>query len=555
MTSNTGLPRYRLMMSDGQHVLSSFLLTTQLNHLPEQNLLVQNCICMLKKVVTSTLSDGRTAVTVMDMDVVQSAEETGGKIGNPVPYNKDGKACCIQVLISKAAERSPADSPMKVSPAKGTNSPMKVSPMKASPTSSPAKVFPISALNPYQSKWTIRARVTNKSNVRKWSNSRGEGKLFSFEVVDESGEIKITAFNDEVDKFFSLLEQGKVYYISKATLKAANKQFNTLKNDYEMTLHTHSSIVPCDDTHSIPAMNCNFVPIEELENRDKDSIIDVIGICKRAEDVSRITTKTNREVSKRAVHLVDTSGKEVIATLWGEEAEKFDGSGQPVVAIKGARLSDFGGRSLSALFSSTIMVNPDIPDAFRLRAWYDREGYAVNSQSLTETRSSNSGSRMNWKTLSEIKNENMGHGEKAEYFSCLATVVFMRKENCLYQACPSADCNKKVIDQHNGLYRCEKCNREFSNFKYRFLLSANLADFGDNQWVTCFQETAEVLLGHSALTLFQNANFRTHIFKNRVKLETYHDESRVKVTVMEVLPVDHREYSRRLLSNIRRLAC
>lgn len=94
-------------------------------------------------------------------------------------------------------------------------------------------------------RWTIRARVTNKSNVRNWSNSRGEGKLFSFEIVDESvsggvlisvcnmpmycmshmadfcclhpikcavqqGEIKVTAFNKEVDKFFSLLEQGKV---------------------------------------------------------------------------------------------------------------------------------------------------------------------------------------------------------------------------------------------------------------------------------------------------------------------------------------------------------
>lgn len=32
------------------------------------------------------------------------------------------------------------------------------------------------------------------------------------------------------------------------------------------------------------------------------------------------------------------------------------------------------------------------------------------------------------------------------------------------------------------------------------------------------------------------------------------DESRVKVTVKEVQPIDHREYSRRLLSNIRRLA-
>lgn len=35
-------------------------------------------------------------------------------------------------------------------------------------------------------RWTIRARVTNKSGIRTWSNSRGEGKLFSMDLVDES---------------------------------------------------------------------------------------------------------------------------------------------------------------------------------------------------------------------------------------------------------------------------------------------------------------------------------------------------------------------------------
>uniref|UniRef100_A0AAQ6A8A5 Replication protein A subunit n=1 Tax=Amphiprion ocellaris TaxID=80972 RepID=A0AAQ6A8A5_AMPOC len=547
ISTTSGPPRFRLLMSDGQHSLSSLLLATQLNYLTEQNLLVPNCVCLLKKTIINTLADGRHVVIVMDLEILQSAEETGGKIGNPTLYST---------------------SPMKASPMKA--SPMKTSPLKATSTSpgSTAKAMPIANLNPYQSKWTIRARVTNKSNIRTWSNSRGEGKLFSFEIVDESGEIKITAFNNEVDKFFSLVEQGKVYYISKATLKVANKQYTTLKHEYEMTLHANSSIIPCDDSQGVPTLNCDFVPIAELENRDKDAIIDLIGVCKSAEDVSRITTKSSREVSKRALSLIDTTGKVVTVTLWGEEAEKFDSSGQPVVAIKGARLSDFGGRSLSALFSSTVMVNPDIPEAFRLRAWYDQEGYAFDSQSLTETRSSVSGSRMNWKMLSDVKSESMGHGEKADYFSCIATVVYIRKENCLYQACPSADCNKKVIDQQNGLYRCEKCNRDFPNFKYRLLLSANLADFGDNQWVTCFQETAEVLLGHSAETLgqlrdtdedaldevFQKATFRTHIFKNRAKLETYNDESRVKVTVLEVLPVNHREYSRRLLSNIHKLA-
>lgn len=62
---------------------------------------------------------------------------------------------------------------------------------------------------------------------------------------------------------------------------------------------------------------------------------------------------------------------------------------------------------------------------------------------------------------------------QADYFSCVGTVVYLRKENCMYQACPSQDCNKKVIDEHNGLFRCEKCDREFPNFKYRMILSVS----------------------------------------------------------------------------------
>ncbi|XP_076024942.1 replication protein A 70 kDa DNA-binding subunit-like isoform X2 [Genypterus blacodes] len=573
--------KFRLHMSDGLHSLSSFILASQQNSFTDEDLLVPNCVCMLKETTNKTLPDGRCVVLVLNMKVIQSAAETGGVIGNPTPYQSDkektqspqkvGPSTSVPVSPPPAAVPGPSHRYNTASPSRGRGRGFTgKSPTKAAGTSSRSspKVIPVASLNPYQSNWTIRVRVTNKSNVRTWSNSRGDGKLFSFEVVDESGEIKVTAFNNEVDKFFPLVEKGKVYFISMASLKVANKQYTTLNNNYEMTLHANTSIAPCDDNEGVPTLQCDFVPIAQLEKRDKDSIVDVIGVCKCAEEVSRITTKSSREVSKRALSLMDTTATEVTVTLWGEEAEKFDASRQPVVAIKGARLSDFGGRSLSALFSSTVMVNPDIPEAFRLRAWFDREGRAANSQSLSDRRSTSSGSQMNWKTLSEVKDGNMGHGEKAEYFSCVATIVFMRKDSCLYQACPSADCNKKVVDLQNGRYRCEKCNREYPDFKYRLILSANLADYGDNQWVTCFQETAEVLLGHNAERLgelrdtddaafdnvFQKANFKTHIFQNRVKLETYNDESRVKVTVMQVRPVDHREHSRRLLGNIRILA-
>lgn len=40
----------------------------------------------------------------------------------------------------------------------------------------------------------------------------------------------------------------------------------------------------------------------------------------------------------------------------------------------------------------------------------------------------------------------------------------------------------------------------FSPFIIR---QANIADYGDNQWVTCFQESAEAILGQNAAYLGQ----------------------------------------------------
>lgn len=52
-------------------------------------------------------------------------------------------------------------------------------------------------------RWTIKARVTNKSNIRTWSNSKGEGKLFSFEIVDESVSKTVLLTNLSQASFFS----------------------------------------------------------------------------------------------------------------------------------------------------------------------------------------------------------------------------------------------------------------------------------------------------------------------------------------------------------------
>lgn len=64
----------------------------------------------------------------------------------------------------------------------------------------------LNVLNNLLHRWVIKARVVNKSAIRTWSNSRGEGKLFSMDLVDESGEIRCTAFRDQCDKFYDMIE-------------------------------------------------------------------------------------------------------------------------------------------------------------------------------------------------------------------------------------------------------------------------------------------------------------------------------------------------------------
>lgn len=155
---------------------------------------------------------------------------TEEKIGNPVLLNSPN---CQQ-------PESASNEAQSVTPATATT--QQVRQARSNGGERPAPVFSIVDLSPYNNKFTLKVRVTQKSEIKNWSNNRGEGKLFSAILMDDTGEIKATGFNQTVDALYDKLQEGKVYHITRCRVQLAKKKFSHLQNDYEINLETHTEI-------------------------------------------------------------------------------------------------------------------------------------------------------------------------------------------------------------------------------------------------------------------------------------------------------------------------
>lgn len=416
-------------------------------------------------------------------------------------------------------------------------------PNRAAPPSSSAhsNVYPIEGLSPYQSKWTIKARVTNKSEIKTWHKASGEGKLFSINLLDESGEIKATGFNDQCDAFYEMLQEGSVYYISKCRVQIAKKQFSNLPNDYELTFERDTTVEKAEDADNVPQVRYNFTSVHDLQTIEKDSTIDILGVLKEIAEVNQITSKsTQKPYDKRELTLVDESGYSVRLTIWGKAASNFNETLGTVVAFKGAKVSDFGGRSLSLLSSGSMTISPDIPESHTLKAWWDKEGRSgkFDTHSNLASAGAAGGRSDRHVTILQVKEEGLGSGDVPDYFALTATITYAKNENFCYPACKNDGCNKKVTDIGDDKWRCEKCEVNHDQPEYRYILSLNVIDHTGQMWLNCFDDVGQTIMGMTAgelmthkddnthLKIFENVICRTFIFRCRAKMDTYQDQQK-----------------------------
>ncbi|TIB62317.1 hypothetical protein E3P77_03868 [Wallemia ichthyophaga] len=548
--------RYRMVLSDGVFYMQA-MLGTQLNHLPEQEVLVKNSVIRMTNYAVNTVQN-RLLVIALQVDILESSHE---KIGSPQNYDP-AKA---QVQPQGQSHQQPQTTDNKPT----------IAPPQSKGPSSQAPVYPIEGLSPYQNKWTIKARVTQRSDIKFWSNQRGEGKLFSVNLMDETGEIRATGFNESVDEFYSMLEEGKVFFITKARVQIAKKQFSNLQNEYEITFDKSTQIEPCFDTSDVPDVKYNFTELQNLENLEANSITDVLGVVTSVDDASQIISKsTQKPYTKRELQIVDRSQQSVRLTLWGKLAETFDQTNEPVIAFKGVKVGDFGGRSLSMVGASTLFVNPDIAEAHTLRGWYDQQGKneqfsTFNSSSAAvKPESSGAVNSNEIKTLDQVKQSQLGLNDtgKPDYWSGKATVTYIKKDNLTYPSCPND--MKKVTQDMNDKWRCEKCESSFDAPEYRYIVTCNATDHTGQLWLSGFNDFGLVLFKMPANDLqammnngdeaayeatVKNALGSTYNFNCRAKQDNFNDNVRVRHQINRVNNINYKSDIGRLCDSITKL--
>ncbi|KAE8375812.1 hypothetical protein BDV26DRAFT_267142 [Aspergillus bertholletiae] len=553
--------RYRAVFSDISNYVQT-MLATQANRFVTSGQLRKGCFVRLKSFQANSVK-GKKILIILDLEVLQDLGEAE-KIGEPKP------------LESKTEEdEKPQPTTISSNGFYGSKihgeqlqAPGKPAQPRPAVASTHATIYPIEAISPYSHKWTIKARCTSKSNIRTWNNRNGDGKLFSVNLLDDSGEIRATGFNDQCDMLYDVFQEGSVYYISSpCSVKIAKKQFTNLNNDYELTFERDTVVEKAEDQADVPQIRFSFTTIGDLQSVDKDTTIDVIGVLKDVAETSQIMSKTtNKPYNKRELTLVDNTGFSVRLTVWGSTALNFSVTPESIVAFKGVKVSDFGGRSLSLLSSGSMTVDPDIEEAHKLKGWYDAQGRdeAFASHASMPGVATSTTKLEQFKTVAQVKEEQLGMSDEVAYFSLKATVVYIKQDTMCYPACLSEGCNKKVTELDPGQWRCERCDKTHPRPEYRYIMLISVSDHTGQLYLSCFDEVGRCMMGTSADQLmeirqndekaagdiFQDANCRTWNFRCRAKIDNFGDQQRIRYQIVTAKPVNYSEEALRLANMI-----
>ncbi|XP_059075313.1 replication protein A 70 kDa DNA-binding subunit A-like [Cryptomeria japonica] len=338
-----------------------------------------------------------------------------------------------------------------------------------SPQNAPSEnISPIKSLNPFQNNWTIKCRVTNKRKMHQYNTAKCNGQVFSFDIIDEEGcEIRITSFDEIAELHYHRVEKGASYVVSKGSVKDANTVYNKLNSHLEIILTETSVLKRC-------APDSKGWPYCKQENSKKN-------------DMSTLTIDVN---------------------LWGLPSEQLGNDLKNmhasrtfvILVVQNARVGYFNGKVINISASTTFEINPSILDAdsLRLRGPVQQ---CLDSHSLDVHAKNNQYQRMSIASILQRLSIVL------ETIETTITPVlrFIKGDQFYYTACPlqfnGKECKKKCSKLAENLWLCPRCQTQFPECNYKYLLQMKLQDQTGTVWANAFDEVCTKLLALIKVTI------------------------------------------------------
>jgi len=92
-----------------------------------------------------------------------------------------------------------------------------------------------------------------------------------------------------------------------------------------------------------------------------------------------VPLKSGLNKDRRTIYIADESGVKISVTMWGSLSNLMNYEIGQVLAIKNAKVSDYGGKSLNCGDdTSAIYLNPSHPRTNQLLNWHSHGGVTQN---------------------------------------------------------------------------------------------------------------------------------------------------------------------------------
>lgn len=405
-------------------------------------------------------------------------------------------------------------------------------------------------LSQYDKSIRVKGRIVKKGDLRHFKTKDGrESSLFNFVLFDGIVEIQGTFFGEQAKNWYSTLEEGKVYSISDADVKAGDK-FNMTKFRYVLTFGRNCQVKKLKDNHEIEMVHFNLSSIKDIQDLENGKLIDVMGIVQELGLLAPFTLKTGEKKDRRTITIFDDTNFSINFTLWGDLATNPNFVKNDIIVLKDVSVKDYMGKTVNFGFNSKIIT--DIPDHPRYR---DLVVFLTSNKQLTPTPSSQTApTNLKLYRINQVNKDTQYldlNDARRPYYSVVAYVGRIMG-NLYYESCPEENCLKKVEKNDKGDFYCQKCSKYFAVSRPRFICNIRIIDDSGNLMISVSgDDNCQVLFGKTIEEIQKIKNneeefsdfvtehlFEEFRFSMSAKKETYNDEEKIKyycnrVTVVE----------------------